>query len=86
MLDKLSPVAKWLVHRASTTQVRGSDPWLGKAHPFNGLINEYQACLGTKHRGDSCQSDHLTGTSAQSRVYGVRHSRPWLSWAVAPLS
>ncbi|GFT57097.1 hypothetical protein TNCV_1691481 [Trichonephila clavipes] len=28
-------------------------------------INEYQACLGTKHlEGVSCQTDHQTGTSA----------------------
>ncbi|GFU24126.1 hypothetical protein TNCV_2007181 [Trichonephila clavipes] len=36
-------------YRASTPQVRGSIPGLGKVDsaflPFSGLINEYQACL-----------------------------------------
>ncbi|GFV28061.1 hypothetical protein TNCV_187371 [Trichonephila clavipes] len=30
--DKRSPVAEWLVHRASAPQVRGSNPELGKGY------------------------------------------------------
>ncbi|GFV30006.1 hypothetical protein TNCV_3100831 [Trichonephila clavipes] len=37
------------MYRASTSQVWGSNPGLGKInsalHPFSGLTNEYQACL-----------------------------------------
>ncbi|GFX19828.1 hypothetical protein TNCV_1433891 [Trichonephila clavipes] len=40
-------------YRASTPQVRDSKPGLGVVdsafYPFSGSINEYQACLGTKH-------------------------------------
>ncbi|GFU91643.1 hypothetical protein TNCV_2544051 [Trichonephila clavipes] len=37
-----SPVAEWLVHRASTPQVRGSNPGMGKVdsafHPFRSYV------------------------------------------------
>ncbi|GFU55310.1 hypothetical protein TNCV_4892681 [Trichonephila clavipes] len=40
-------MSEWLVHRASTLQVQGSNPWLGKVdsafHPFCVSINEYQS-------------------------------------------
>ncbi|GFU67442.1 hypothetical protein TNCV_1599241 [Trichonephila clavipes] len=42
-----------VAHRSSPSQVRGSNPGLGKAysafHSFCGPTNEYQACLETKH-------------------------------------
>ncbi|GFU88992.1 hypothetical protein TNCV_2894401 [Trichonephila clavipes] len=44
-------LAEWLVHRASTPQVRGSNPGLGKVdsafHPFGGSIKEYLTPLQT---------------------------------------
>ncbi|GFW54916.1 hypothetical protein TNCV_2655551 [Trichonephila clavipes] len=50
--------------RASTSQVRGSNPDLDKVdlafRLFSGSINEYQDCLGTKHWWFSSQTDHLT--------------------------
>ncbi|GFX00743.1 hypothetical protein TNCV_4577101 [Trichonephila clavipes] len=45
-------MSEWLVHRASTPQVRGSNPGLGKVdsafHPYSGSIFEYQAFVGTE--------------------------------------
>ncbi|GFT49273.1 hypothetical protein TNCV_4582731 [Trichonephila clavipes] len=42
-----SPVAEWLVHRASTPRFLGSNPGLGKVdspcHPFRWSTNKYQA-------------------------------------------
>ncbi|GFS63671.1 hypothetical protein TNCV_1922351 [Trichonephila clavipes] len=59
---------RMVAYRASTLQIRGSNPGLCKVdsafHPFSGLINEYRVCLGTKHWGISCQTHHLTGKSA----------------------
>ncbi|GFT04004.1 hypothetical protein TNCV_1731361 [Trichonephila clavipes] len=33
---------------------------------WNVLMNEYKACLRTKHWGFSSQTNHLTGTSAHA--------------------
>ncbi|GFW12976.1 hypothetical protein TNCV_3329081 [Trichonephila clavipes] len=42
-----------VVYNASKSQVRGSNPGLGKVnsafHPFSGSIKENQACLETEH-------------------------------------
>ncbi|GFU90890.1 hypothetical protein TNCV_4922231 [Trichonephila clavipes] len=66
-----SPVAEWLVHRACTPQVRGSNPGLGKFHaeiveleigavaiysPFGEFLRAKSYC-------------HLYGAQGQRQVY-----------------
>ncbi|GFW60771.1 transposable element Tcb2 transposase [Trichonephila clavipes] len=68
--DIRSPVAGWLVHHASTPQVRGSNPELGKIdsafHPFSGSIKRAPSLLDNLTLGVSRQTDHLTRTSAHA--------------------
>ncbi|GFW96630.1 hypothetical protein TNCV_2846871 [Trichonephila clavipes] len=77
----------------------GSIPGLGKVysafHPYcSGLINEYQkkSLLGDLNTGDLASDgppdrDMCSCTSAPNgHIYWDRHSRPWPSEAVAPLS
>ncbi|GFU96338.1 hypothetical protein TNCV_89151 [Trichonephila clavipes] len=64
-----------MAYRAFTPQVRGSNPELGKVdsefHPFNGSINEYQACLGLNTGGTS---DHAP---QRPRSRKLRWAQPW---------
>ncbi|GFV99587.1 hypothetical protein TNCV_5079491 [Trichonephila clavipes] len=60
-----TPSGREIACRASTPQVRGSSLGLGKVdstfYPFDGSINEHQACLETKHWEFRCRLTTRSG-------------------------
>ncbi|GFW13628.1 hypothetical protein TNCV_1210941 [Trichonephila clavipes] len=69
-ISNTRPMAKWLVHHASTPHVRGSNPGQGKVdsafHSYSGSKKGEPSLLGNLTLRVSRQTDHLTGTSAHA--------------------
>ncbi|GFU00751.1 hypothetical protein TNCV_4819051 [Trichonephila clavipes] len=69
---RLRKVAQWLSGSILLFHAKGMEfkPWAGKVdsafHPFNGTINECQACLGAKYWRVSRWTDHLTEKSTHA--------------------